>query len=851
MPKKPANKKFLIHVFFTLLSFSFCSSGYTQQKSVDDTLIEPGYKIIAAGKQYTTNSFHQWLWGKHYRKEWAAPVKVKIVSLDTLAGGLTPDQEGGGKQTKSLRFKNPQGKEYVLRSIDKSSGKAMPEIFQHTFLENIINDQTSIAHPYAAITIPVMAQAGGIYHTYPQIVYVPEQERLGEFNKKFGNTLFLFEQKPSENWEEASYFGNSKEFVSTQTMLENIFTESKYRMDQVSFARARLFDMFINDWDRHEDQWQWATFEDDDRTIYRPVPRDRDQAYTKFDGVLLSMLLSSAHLYHLQSFNKNIKDIPGFNFTGRYLDRQLINELSQQQWVDMAKNLQQSLTDSVIELAIKQLPPEIFPISGEEIIGKLKSRRNHLVDYATKYYTFLAKEVEVVGTKQNDLFEVKRTNENEMTVNVYHINEEGVAKTKPFYSRSFFKNETHEVRIYGLAGNDEYHIDGTANSGIKLRIIGGANKDVYNNQSSVPLHNTHIYDNKDNEFKNMGGAKKHLSNNPFINEYRYDGFEYNAKGIKKIINYNSDDHIHVGLGYKFEKKQWRKYPFGFQHEIDVKYSLSEKAFSTEYNGSFTQLIGKWNLALYANYDAIRWRNFYGIGNETEMLTRKRDYHRMRTREFIASAGINRKIRINHYLGLNAFYQTIKIIDDKDRFLFQHMGGLDPHIYNTKKIGGARFDYSYLKVNDNILPTKGINFSTAVTYTQNLKNRDSSFIRYSSSLNLYLPLSKSLGLVIKTGAATLTGNPEFYQLNRLGGGTTLRGFRKYRFYGTSMFYNQNELQWIRNIKSHLYNGKAGLLGLFDLGRVWQPGEKSNELHTAIGGGIVLSPFNKIGFAATYA
>ncbi|MDP9229468.1 MAG: hypothetical protein M3O67_02205, partial [Bacteroidota bacterium] len=50
---------------------------------------------------------------------------------------------------------------------------------------------------------------------------------------------------------------------------------------------------------------------------------------------------------------------------------------------------------------------------------------------------------------------------------------------------------------------------------------------------------------------------------------------------------------------------------------------------------------------------------------------------------------------------------------------------------------------------------------------------------------------------------------------------------------------------------LYNGKAGFLGLFDLGRVWQPGEKSNELHTAIGGGIILSPFNKIGLTVTYA
>ncbi len=147
--KKPPNKKFLIHFFFTLISFSLYSSGYTQQKSIDDTLTEPGYKIMAAGKQYGKSAFHQWLWGKHYRKEWITPVKVKVVYLDTLVGGLKPYQQGGGRQSKTLRLRDSKGKEYVLRSIDKSFGGALPEIMRGTFIEHIIDDQVSIAHPFS------------------------------------------------------------------------------------------------------------------------------------------------------------------------------------------------------------------------------------------------------------------------------------------------------------------------------------------------------------------------------------------------------------------------------------------------------------------------------------------------------------------------------------------------------------------------------------------------------------------------------------------------------------------------------------------------------------------------------
>ena len=47
------------------------------------------------------------------------------------------------------------------------------------------------------------------------------------------------------------------------------------------------------------------------------------------------------------------------------------------------------------------------------------------------------------------------------------------------------------------------------------------------------------------------------------------------------------------------------------------------------------------------------------------------------------------------------------------------------------------------------------------------------------------------------------------------------------------------------------GKAGLIAMYDIGRVWQPGEESDTWHSAYGAGVLLAPFNKFSVAVFYA
>src|SRR4051812_3149083 len=75
---------------------------------------------LPAGKQYIASGSKMFWWGAHYRREWATEVRFPILNLDTAKGGLTPQKLGGGHQTKTLRLMGGDGREYVLRTIDKS-----------------------------------------------------------------------------------------------------------------------------------------------------------------------------------------------------------------------------------------------------------------------------------------------------------------------------------------------------------------------------------------------------------------------------------------------------------------------------------------------------------------------------------------------------------------------------------------------------------------------------------------------------------------------------------------------------------------------------------------------------------
>ncbi|MEO5563756.1 MAG: ShlB/FhaC/HecB family hemolysin secretion/activation protein, partial [Chitinophagaceae bacterium] len=738
---------------------------------------------------------------------------------------------------------NKKGKEYVLRSVDKNFGNALPDEARGTFMSRIAKDQASIGHPFSGITIVPMAEAAGIYHTSPIIVFVPEQPGLGEYNKEYGNQLYMFEERPDENQEDAANFGYSKNLIGSDKLFEKIYKDNNNHVDQLAFVRARLFDMVIGDWGRHPDNWRWAEFKTDGPDIYKPVPRDRDQAYTKMDGFYPS--LAGSFYKPFQGFNKKIKNVADWNKHALPLDRIFLNELEKNEWITQAEYLQKVLTDTLISYSIHLLPPEIFAISGNSIIDKLKSRRDHLKDYANDYYDYLAKNTDIAGTDEREFFSINRLGLNETEIDIYKITKEGDVKKEPYYTRKFIGTETKEIRIYGLKDDDRFEIKGEKNKNMKIRIIDPQNKDSIAFDSKDAHHKVNVYTGKKYEYDTLHQRKFDLAIRPLISSSRYKIFD---RSPLKLFPRTG---IKILASLTYIQQPWKKDEYETVHHFCANYGILRNAFNFGYIGRFGRLFGKWDFVVKARMDAPAVENFFGVGNNTQRVNKTTNYYATFSERAYGSIGVESNFSKVHHFEFAFLAQSIKVHDRGDHYISSTQALIDPSVFERKNFMGVESGYSFLKVNNENFPTAGVGINLGAGYIQNIENQKS-FVKGLASAAVFVPFGKLFSLAIRAGGATMSGTADYYNLNSIGGGGggEMRGYDRERFYGKQSFYLNNDLRWLFNTRNYFFNGKAGLLAFYDMGRVWQPGEESNSMHGSYGFGVIIIPYNKFALTATY-
>lgn len=102
---------------------------------------------------------------------------------------------------------------------------------------------------------------------------------------------------------------------------------------------------------------------------------------------------------------------------------------------------------------------------------------------AMKYYKFLSRKVNVVGSNQKEYFRVSSFNDS-LRVRVY---EKGRGNDTSFimYTRTFDPKVTKEIRLFGLNNEDVFDVEENVSSKIKLRIIGGKDNDTFNIRGNI------------------------------------------------------------------------------------------------------------------------------------------------------------------------------------------------------------------------------------------------------------------------------------------------------------------------------------------------------------------------------
>lgn len=825
------------------------------------TGLKDGMVTIAANPKYDNpGPLFRALMGSHNRELWSIPVKVPVFDIETVEGGLEAIKLGGRGQSNTLRLQNSEGREFVLRSIDKVAGKIWDEHLKNTFAEDLAQDQFSILNPYGAFMIPPLAEAIGIYHTNPRLYYIPDDPRLGEFADQVGGQLALFEERPDDDVSHAPNFGHSEEVVSTRAMLSEVEGDLDHRVDQPMMLRNRLLDIWMSDWDRHEDQWRWASFEPfeldstltgeerEQGKIYRPIPRDRDTAFMLMNGVIPTLgKLTAFKLY--QDFTESYGNLKGLTMNSLAMTRRFTNQLTRQEWAAIARDVTNALTDDVIKEAVAQLPPEVQQIAGDRIEYLMKVRRDQLPDVADQYYELLNRVVDVVGSHKKEYIEIERLDADRTRVRVFKRDEKDDKDRKPYFRRTFYSDETDEIRIFGLGDNDEFEIKGTNANSILIRITGGSGIDhfVASDLNADARKNIKLYDTSEgNQWEEVTALDVTRSDRYTLNSYDYSGgYAYNTSEPLLFFGHNKDDGVFIGGGATLNLHGFHKDPYAASHTLRANVAARTGAFNIRYDGRFTELTGRWDGAL--EFHALtpnNIRNFLGLGNETKETIEDDDYYKARLWQYRLAPSLTRNLSTGVSLSIGPYFQVTNIREDAGRFISQPQAGISPNTFEDQWYTGFIGELSLQNVDNSIDPKQGFKFNSRGDFNLGIKNTSADHGTIGSSLSLYFSpsLNPQLTIATRVGAEHNIGPFPFYKANTLGGVQNLRGLRSTRYNGRTNFYNNIEVRGkLFDFSGYLLGGEVGLLGFFDHGRVWTDNEKSDTWHVGYGGGAWINIF----------
>lgn len=815
---------------------------------------------IYTDEETAKSGFYKFLWGDRYRKYYSLPVKAKVAYLDTLMGGLKPIRKGGGSQSKTLHLETRDGVRYVMRALKKNASQYIQATafkdqyvepqFKNTASEALVKDAFTGSYPYAPFVVASLSGSLGIPYLNSNLYYIPKQAILGKYNQEYGNELYVFEEHASEghvNLASGNFTGN---IISTSEVLAEIHSDESKVIDEKAYIKARLFDMLIGDWDRHYDQWRWLEYQDGNKTIYRPLPRDRDQAFSKMsDGFILGTsvhLIPAAKL--LRKYASDLKDVKGFNLEPFPLDMAFITNSNKDIWDQQVTDIQRNLTDEVIDNAFNTIPKEAQDESIETIKSLLKGRKLNLHTIADDYYKAVNKVAVIVGTNKDDFIKINGLKNGDVEVSIFRKKDDTLKNQ--FHNRTYSPSLTKEIWIYGLDDDDTFEVTGESKK-IKIRIIGGQNNDEYviKNGKNIIIYD---YKSKPNTLAQVDNATLKLQDKYAINVYDYKKLKNNTNLTIPTIGFNPDDGFKLGISNTYTINNFNRNPFTSQHNIKASYYFATSGFELGYSGEFANVIGSMNLKIASEFHSPNFTlNFFGYGNETENMDDDlgMDYNRVRVSEFNFKPSLVYRAYGGSQISFGVGYESVEVDNTQNRFVANNTQ-LPEYIFESNKFGSVNAKYEFENFDNKAYPTLGINTSLELGYKMNFDQNNASFKYLISELDFSHKLISSGKLVLASkikSQINFGNNFEFYQAASIGGTNGLRGFRNQRFTGNQYLFQNTDIRYsFERFRTKVIPMRFGLFGGFDYGKVWLDGEDSKKWNNSYGGGFFISGADVINF-----
>ena len=600
--------------------------------------------------------------------------------------------------------------------------------------------------------------------------------------------------------------------------------------------------------------------------------RDRDQAFIDLDGVVLAMARRGLPKWVI-IFDDKYPSLLGLTSSGWGLDRGLLVELDKAAWDSVVSEFCEELPDPVIEDAVRKLPQPYYEIVGETLAEALKSRRDALPQFASRYYALITRRPEIQATDKNEYAQCEHTPNGDLVVRIGLIVGDGERKA-PYFQRTFHPKETREVRIYLRGGDDHVEISGTKGR-ITVRIDGGSGDDTFTNASEAGASKTQFYDYRgENQFLIGKGVKvdetayKRPSSQDHYLRYAQDwGME---TFTFPTITVNPD----LGLFVRFHNNRqyfgYRKDPFASRHDFNIGLATNGLEPFISYTGNFRHLLPNLDADVHFKYSGMQLIRFNGLGNDTP-LPGSSAFYKVEQSHFVFAPSLKFQTKehdgemfrnskellrseLTLYLGpiLKYSYTSPDAPDaNGDRFI----DSLDhQQRYGIGSFGqvGASSEIMYDKRDDPVYTSRGFLVRGSGTVYPGAWNVVSTFCSIDGEVRTYLtaPIPTNPTLALRVGGKKVWGTFPFHESAFLGGpgfvdigssDSHLRGFRKNRFAGDTSLYGNAELRFVLLPIKLIVPGEFGLFIAADAGRVFyvEDPDDADKWHTGVGGGFWFS------------
>ncbi len=789
--------------------------------------------VVAAGPRYEAGPVHELVLGRHYRDLWTEPFRVPVLDLEGFAGGLTPLRRGGGLQTRSLKLRGADGVEYTFRSVDKDPSPILDSLLWNTFVDDLIQDGVSSEHPLAALVVAPLLDAVGILHAAPSLRIMPDDPALGEFREEFAGVLGLIEEKPDENADGCPSFAGAERVVGSDRLMERIDESPAEQVDARAFLTARIMDMFMGDWDRHRDQWRWATFDSGKRRTWLPIPRDRDQAFSRFDGLAFGVV--RVYKPQLVTFEARVPDVVGLHWNGRALDRRFLSGLERTTWDSIGSWIQGRLTDDVIDGATRRLPPRIYDLNGHELDATLRWRRDHLRDIWTAFYELLAREVDVIGTDADEIAVVDRTEAGSVLVTIRDARE----GKRPYFDRRFPATETREIRLYLKGGDDRIVVAGANGGDITVRVVGGPGDDRY--QATGGSHGVRLYD--DDGRDTVLGDGPGIDRRPFeewvwTEEDRDQPRDWGARWVPLLwSSYESDVGPFLGGGARWEGYGFRARPYRTAVALRAGFAPARAAGRAEVAVRWRRENSSVFAAMEARASGLDVIHWYGLGNASP--AGGESFHAVDARTVSLAAGVG----AGWGSGLTADVGLVVSASSASGSDGRFFAAVRDTLYGATGFGqlGVRARLTFDPGGEHPGRSLHLRATAAGILHPAVGDVETSYGTAEGEMSaLVHPSGSPASVLVRAGGRKDWGRFPWQEAAFLGGPGTLSAWAEQRFAGDASAWLSGEVR-LRLLRARLLVPAAvGAFALADAGRVFLDGSSPGGWHTSVGGGIWITP-----------